>query len=163
MGRHLAIVATLLLAVAHGALLATPAAAPGQRARTAPAARALQPRMSVSVKTLKPGDGKTFPKAGQMVKAHYTGKLMDGTVFDTSRKILGGFGGIGAFEFQIGAGEVIKGWDVGMAKMSLGETAELTVGPSFGYGQRGAGDDIPPNAVLIFEVELLGISGKPFF
>ena len=88
------------------------------------------------VRTIKPGDGKTFPKAGQMVKAHYTGKLQDGTVFDTSKKFLGGIGGIGAFEFQIGAGDVIKGWDVGMLKMSLGETAELTVGPSFGYGAR---------------------------
>ena len=68
----------------------------------------------------------------------------------------------GAFEFQIGAGDVIKGWDVGILKMSLGETAELTVGPNFGYGNRGAGI-IPPGAVLIFEVELLGISGKPFF
>ena len=58
---------------------------------------------------------------------------------------------------------MIKGWDVGIAKMSLGETAELTVGPSFGYGSRGAGDAIPPNAVLIFEVDLLGISGKPYF
>ena len=117
--------------------------------------------VSVSVKTLKPGDGKTFPKPGQKVKAHYTGKLqLDGSIFDTSRRFLGGIGGIGAFEFQIGAGDVIKGWDVGIAKMSLGETAELVVGPSFGYGARGAGDAIPPNSVLIFEVELLGISGK---
>ena len=119
--------------------------------------------MSVQVNTLKAGDGKTYPKAGQMVKCHYTGKLLDGTVFDTSKKLLGGFGGLGAFEFQLGAGDVIKGWDVGIAKMSLGETAELTVGPSFGYGSRGAGDAIPPNAVLKFEVDLLGISGKPFF
>ena len=119
--------------------------------------------MSVTVKTLKAGDGKTFPKAGQTVKCHYTGRLQDGTVFDTSKKFLGGIGGIGAFEFQIGAGDVIKGWDVGIAKMSVGEVAELTVGPSFGYGSRGAGDAIPPNAVLIFEVELLGVSGKPFF
>ena len=133
--------------------------------RTAPTvARSADVAMSVQVRTIKAGDGKTFPKAGQMVKAHYTGKLQsDGSVFDTSRKIFGGFGGIGAFEFQIGAGDVIKGWDVGIAKMSVGEVAELTVGPSFGYGSRGAGDAIPPNAVLIFEVELLGVSGKPFF
>ena len=130
---------------------------------SAVAARTVQPTMSVAVKTIKAGDGKTYPKPGQKVKCHYTGRLMDGTVFDTSKRILGGFGGIGAFEFEIGAGDVIKGWDMGIAKMSVGEKAELTVGPSFGYGNRGAGDAIPPGAVLIFEVELLGVSGKPYF
>merc|ERR1719201_645428 len=144
-----------LLASASGALLGN---VPSLRTR-AVATRTSGVDMSVQVKTLKAGDGKTFPKAGQTVKAHYTGKLMDGTQFDTSKKFLGGIGGIGAFEFQIGAGDVIKGWDVGILKMSLGETAELTVGPNFGYGNRGAGI-IPPGAVLIFEVELLGISGK---
>lgn len=134
------------------------------RSPHAASARAAQPSMSVSVKTIKAGDGKTYPKPGQKVKCHYTGRLQsDGSVFDTSKRILGGFGGIGAFEFELGAGEVIKGWDVGIAKMCVGETAELTVGPSFGYGNRGAGDAIPPNSVLIFEVDLLGVSGKPYF
>ena len=86
-----------------------------------------------------------------MVSAHYTGKLTDGTVFDTSRGFLRG-----PFKFQIGAGDVIKGWDVGVMKMSLGEKALLFIGPDYGYGAAGNGP-IPPNATLKFEVELLRI------
>ena len=129
-----------------------------RRSTTATVRRAANVAMFVNVKTKKPGDGQTYPQPGQKCKMHYTGKLQDGTVFDTSKKLFGGFGGIGAFEFRLGAGEVIKGWDVGVAKMTLGEVAELEIGPSYGYGQRGVGP-IPGNAVLYFEVELLGISG----
>ena len=118
------------------------------------AARIVQPTMSVAVKTIKAGDGKTYPKPGQKVKCHYTGRLMDGTVFDTSKRILGGFGGIGAFEFEIGAGDVIKGWDRGIVGMRVGEKARLVVPPSLGYGKRGSGKDIPPDSTLVFEVTL---------
>ena len=153
---------TLLLLAISSASCALLSSQPTFRATVAP--RASPAKMFVEVRTIKKGDGKTFPKPGQKVKAHYTGRLQStGQVFDTSKRLLGGIGGLGAFEFEIGAGDVIRGWDVGIAKMSLGETAELTVGPSYGYGSRGAGDDIPPNSVLIFEVELLGISGKPYF
>ena len=76
----------------------------------------VNPRLlRATVKTVKPGDGKTYPKAGQMVQAHYTGKLKDGTVFDTSRGFFKQ-----PFKFQIGAGDVIKAWDQGMLKMSVG-------------------------------------------
>ena len=180
----------LSLLVAASALVASPmrlvspAASPAVAART-PAA----PLMGVTVKTTKPGDGKTYPKAGQMVKAHYTGRLMDGTVFDSSRGFLKQ-----PFQFQIGAGDVIRGWDQGMLKMSKGEKATLTCTPDFACtrehmnqarpavhsahppaprsrlslsctadGQRGAPPDIPPGATLEFDVELIGISGKPFF
>ena len=112
--------------------------------------------MSVDVRTVEPGDGQTFPKAGQRVDVHYTGKLVDGTVFDTSRKDFNR-----PFSFQIGVGNVIKGWDLGIEKMSLGEKAELTIGPMYGYGKRGAGGVIPGDATLIFDVELLQISGTP--
>mmetsp|Transcript_156977 Transcript_156977/g.273306 ORF Transcript_156977/g.273306 Transcript_156977/m.273306 type:complete len:215 (-) Transcript_156977:143-787(-) len=112
----------------------------------------------VTVTTIKEGDGKTYPKPGQKVKCHYTGKLEDGTEFDTSRKLLGGFAGIGAFEFTIGYAEVIQGWDKGIAQMSKGEVATLDVSPGFGYGAQGAPPVIPPNARLIFEVELLDVS-----
>ncbi len=132
-----------------------------ERAATPHRRAAAPPAMSVDVKTTKAGDNKTYPRRGQTVKCHYTGRLTDGTVFDTSRRLLGGFGGIGALEFTIGAGEVIKGWDVGIAKMSKGEQATLTVSPQFGYGKRGIGD-IPPNAVLVFDVELLSITGAPW-
>ena len=112
--------------------------------------------MSVEVKSQAPGDGTTFPKPGQRVSVHYTGRLSDGTVFDTSRKDFNR-----PFSFQIGVNNVIKGWDVGIAKMSLGEKAELTVESSFGYGKRGAPPVIPGDATLIFDVELLSISGTP--
>ena len=131
---------------------------PSFSGRTGAVKRAGAVKMFVNVKSIKEGDGKTYPQPGQKCKMHYTGKLQDGTVFDTSKKLFGGFGGIGAFEFRLGAGDVIKGWDVGVAKMSLGEVAELEIGPSYGYGQRGVGP-IPGNAVLYFECELLGISG----
>ena len=114
------------------------------------------PFMSVEVKTIEPGDGKTFPLPGQRVSAHYTGRLVDGTVFDTSRKDFNR-----PFSFQIGVGSVIKGWDVGIAKMSTGEKAELTIEPSHGYGKKGAPPTIPGDATLIFEVELISVSGTP--
>jgi FK506-binding protein 1 len=107
--------------------------------------------MGVTVDTLTPGDGKTFPKKGQTVVVHYTGTLTDGKKFDSS-KDRGK-----PFKFRIGQGEVIKGWDEGVAQMSVGQKANLTCTPDYGYGAKGAGGVIPPNATLIFEVELLGL------
>jgi len=106
--------------------------------------------MGVTVETIKPGDGKTFPKTGQKVVVHYTGTLTDGKKFDSS-KDRGK-----PFKFNIGQSQVIKGWDEGVAQMSLGQVAKLTCTPDYGYGATGAGGVIPPNATLIFEVELLG-------
>ncbi|CAG0917624.1 unnamed protein product [Notodromas monacha] len=109
--------------------------------------------MGVEVEVLKPGDGSTYPKLGQTVSVHYTGTLVDGTKFDSS-KDRGR-----PFKFQIGRGEVIKGWDEGVKKMSLGETARLTCSPNYAYGSRGHPGVIPPNATyLIFEVELLDLN-----
>jgi len=107
--------------------------------------------MGVTVDTLVPGDGKTFPKKGQTVVVHYTGTLTSGKKFDSS-KDRGK-----PFEFKIGQGQVIKGWDEGVAQMSVGQKANLTCTPDYGYGAAGAGNVIPPNATLIFEVELLGL------
>jgi len=109
----------------------------------------------VSLESITPGDGKTFPKTGDMLSMHYTGKLAsNGMKFDSplDRGT--------PFEFQIGLGKVIEGWDEGVIKMSLGEKATLKISSDFGYGARGAGNVIPPNADLIFEVELLRINGK---
>ena len=93
--------------------------------------------------------------AGTQVTVHYTGWLLfggeRGRKFDSSKDR-------GApFEFPLGAGHVIKGWDEGVAGMKVGGTRVLTVPPQLGYGARGAGGVIPPNATLIFEVELLGV------
>merc|ERR1712185_469173 len=90
-------------------------------------------RMGVTNTTLSPGDGVTFPQAGDTLTMHYTGTLTDGTKFDSS--VDRGR----PFEFTIGMGQVIKGWDEGVMKMSLGEKAKLTISADFGYGSRGAG------------------------
>jgi len=107
--------------------------------------------MGVDVETLTPGDGKTFPKSGQTVCVHYTGTLTNGKKFDSSRDR----GRV--FKFRIGMGEVIRGWDEGVARMSVGERAKLTCSPDYAYGDRGHPGVIPPKATLIFDVELLGI------
>jgi FKBP-type peptidyl-prolyl cis-trans isomerase len=91
------------------------------------------------------------PKAGNVVQVHYTGWLTDGTKFDSS--VDRGQ----PFEFRLGAGQVIAGWDQGVAQLKVGDKARLTIPPEMGYGARGAGGVIPPNATLVFDVELLAI------
>ena len=99
---------------------------------------------------LKAGDG-DLAKAGKNVKVHYTGWLTDGTKFDSSvdrGKPL---------EFKLGAKQVIAGWDEGVTGMKVGEKRRLVIPSKLAYGKRGAGGVIPPDATLVFEVELVGI------
>lgn len=90
-------------------------------------------------------------QSGQTVSVHYTGWLENGTKFDSSKDRNQ------PFDFPLGRGQVIKGWDEGVQGMKVGGTRKLTIPPALGYGARGAGGVIPPNATLIFEVELLGV------
>merc|ERR1711976_876531 len=105
--------------------------------------------MGVTVETIKPGDGRTFPQRGATVRVHYTGTLTNGKECDSSKTR-------GPFEFKIGAGQVIRAWDEGVAQMSVGQVAKLTCSPDYAYGSSGYPPVIPPNSTLIFEVELLG-------
>ncbi|MCB9754945.1 MAG: FKBP-type peptidyl-prolyl cis-trans isomerase [Myxococcales bacterium] len=107
--------------------------------------------MGVEIETLTPGDGQTFPRTGQTVVVHYTGTLTDGKKFDSSRDRGQ------PFRFVIGRGQVIRGWDEGVAKLSVGQRAKLTCSPDYAYGPRGYPGVIPPNATLIFDVELLRV------
>ena len=97
------------------------------------------------------GDG-AEAVAGQTVEVHYTGWLTDGTKFDSSHDRNQ------TFSFKLGAGQVISGWDQGVAGMKIGGTRKLTIPSDMGYGDRGAGGVIPPGATLVFKVELIGLS-----
>jgi len=106
--------------------------------------------MGLDIQQLSPGDGVNYPKKGQTVTVHYTGTLTNGKKFDSS--VDRGR----PFEFKLGVGQVIRAWDEGVAKLSMGERAKLTCPPDMAYGPSGVPGVIPPNATLIFEVQLLG-------
>ena len=104
----------------------------------------------LQIEEIKLGDGDSAA-AGQFVSVHYTGWLTDGTKFDSSKDRNE------SFDFPLGQRNVIAGWDEGVQGMRVGGIRKLTIPPQLGYGARGAGGVIPPNATLVFEVELLDI------
>jgi len=108
--------------------------------------------MPVNIETTKPGTG-DGAKDGDTLVVHYTGTLTDGKQFDSSR-------GRAPFEVTLGQRRVIAGWEQGLQGMKKGETRKLTIPPELGYGARGAGGAIPPNATLVFDVELLEIKRR---
>ena len=97
------------------------------------------------------GEGEEAKDFNKVI-VNYTGKLEDGSIFDSSLKP-----GRSPFTFTLGSGSVIKGWDLGVKGMKVGGKRKLTIPPELGYGSRGAGGVIPPNATLIFEVELIEV------
>ena len=105
--------------------------------------------MGVTKDIISAGDNASYPSKGAKVQVHYTGTLTDGTKFDSSRDRGK------PFEFTLGQGQVIKGWDEGVAQMSKGERAKLTCSPDYAYGNRGFPGLIPPNSTLVFDVELI--------
>jgi peptidylprolyl isomerase len=135
------------------AILLSLAAAP-LAARLARAAGEVTTPSGLRIIDVKPGTG-PVPQAGQTVTVNYTGWLFvdgkKGKKFDSS------LDRGEPFSFTLGQGQVIKGWDEGVAGMKIGGKRKLTIPPELGYGARGAGGVIPPNATLVFEVELLGV------
>ena len=107
--------------------------------------------MPLQIEELKIGTG-AEAKAGKSVSVHYTGTLTNGSKFDSSRDRNE------PFDFQLGAGRVIKGWDQGVAGMKVGGRRKLTIPPELGYGAGGYPPVIPPNSTLIFDIELLEVS-----
>ena len=146
----------MLASITTAALIGGCSSATTNQTVAQPAAVAATPAASLQIKDIKVGTGPS-PKLGQTCVMHYTGWIYEegvkGKKFDSSRDRGE------PFEFQIGLRKVIAGWDKGIATMKVGGKRTLIIPPQLGYGASGAGDLIPPNATLLFEVELLDVKG----
>jgi FKBP-type peptidyl-prolyl cis-trans isomerase len=149
---HKAIV-ILLLTLSIALIAQTKQAAKSDKKADGPTAVTGKPTTTTSgleYWDIKKGSGKLAEK-GKKVSVHYTGWLTNGKEFDSSRDAGE------PIQFNLGTGEVIKGWDEGIAGMKVGGKRQLRISPALGYGARGAGSAIPPNATLVFDVELMGV------
>jgi FKBP-type peptidyl-prolyl cis-trans isomerase len=147
----ISIFASALALAGTTALAADPPAKPPASAPTKVSGKGTVTPSGLKYFEIKKGTG-PVAKAGDTVRVHYTGWLTNGTKFDSS--VDRG----DPLEFKLGAGMVIKGWDEGVTGMKVGQKRQLQIPPALGYGERGAGAVIPPNAELIFDVELVGVN-----
>ena len=128
-------------------------------AQAAAAAEVIEITPGLTMRKLENGYGRAAV-AGDLASVHYTGWLFDETAPDGRGKKFDSSVDRGQeFQFPLGAGRVIRGWDEGVVGMLIGEKRELRIAPELGYGDRGAGSAIPPGATLLFEVELMGLQG----
>ena len=138
---------------------AAPAAESAEATTAAPGPEAFTIAPGLDARVLKKGYGRAA-EAGDLAEVHYTGWLYDATAADRRGAKFDSSVDRGMrFQFPLGEGRVIKGWDQGVVGMLIGEKRELTIAPEMGYGDRGAGDVIPPGATLVFEVELFRLEG----
>jgi FKBP-type peptidyl-prolyl cis-trans isomerase FkpA len=143
--------ASLLAACTSSENKPTPAASPAAPvAATSATMKTRTTASGLAIEDITIGSGKEA-KTGDQVTVNYVGKLLTGDTFDSS------YSRNEPFHFTLGLGQVIKGWDEGVAGMRVGGKRQLTIPPALGYGERGAGRVIPPNAVLVFTVELVGV------
>ena len=126
------------------------APSPASEARPTPVSPPSEP-LELRIEALKEGAGNTTAVSGKKLTVHYTGRLTDGKVFDSSEQRQA------PFSFILGAGQVIQGWERGITGMKIGERRKLTIPASLAYGDKGVGSVIPPKATLVFEVELLNV------
>lgn len=138
------------LLLAAGPLLPPAFATQDKKPAAPPAARETVTPSGVRYVDLQLGQGDEV-QLGKIVEVHYTGWLQDGTKFDSSRDREH------PFTFRLGTGDAIKGWDEGLLGMKVGGKRKLTIPPELGFGKQGIGSVVPPNAVLVYEFELLGV------